>query len=75
MLSQAFVRTFWTLDYQWRRAVYQKKCENKYRPELECDGKCYLRKQMAPANSEQQNQKAPTLPESFRQIKEALLFF
>ena len=75
MLSQAFVRTFWALDYQWHRAVYMKKCENKDRPELKCDGKCYLKKQMTPASSGEQNQKAPTLPESFRQIKEALLFF
>lgn len=75
MLSQAFVRTFWALDYQWRRAVYMKKCENKDRPELKCDGKCYLNKQMSSAKSEVQNEEAPMLPESFRQIKEALLFF
>lgn len=72
MLAQAWVRTAWVLDYQWRRAVYLKACENKARPQLRCDGKCYLLKQIK--KSESAGDAYPPLPEAFRQVKEITLF-
>ncbi len=72
MLAQAWVRTAWALDYHWRRAVYLKACENKARPELRCDGKCYLLKQIK--KSESPGDAYPPLTEAFRQIKEITLF-
>lgn len=72
MFAQAWVRTAWALDYHWRRAVYLKACENKARPQLHCDGKCYLLKQIK--KSESPGDAYPPLPEAFRQIKEITLF-
>jgi hypothetical protein len=71
--GQAFVRTFWAIDYQWHTAIYLKNCENKSKPEMECDGKCYLKKRMT--GNDAKDPKAPVLPEAFRQLKEVLLFF
>ncbi|MCW5922700.1 MAG: hypothetical protein KIS77_10160 [Saprospiraceae bacterium] len=73
MLGQASVRTAWTLHYQWNRAVYLKNCENRDKPEMQCDGKCYLKKQMAV--SEQSGPKEPQLPEGFHQVRDIQLFF
>ncbi|HRI59344.1 MAG TPA: hypothetical protein PK228_06465 [Saprospiraceae bacterium] len=71
--AQSFVRTAWTIHYQWNRAVYLKNCENRDKPNLHCDGKCYLKKKMAA--SENNNPKEPRLPEGFRQIQDIQLFF
>ena len=71
--SQAFVRTAWALHYQWNRAVYLKNCENRDKSDLHCDGKCYLKKQMAA--SENSNPKEPQLPTGFHQIKDIQLYF
>ncbi len=72
IFAQISVRTAWTLHYQWDKAVYLRACENKNRPELHCDGKCYLKKRLT---TTQQDSQAPQLPESFFTQKEALLFF
>lgn len=71
--GQAFVRTAWMVHYQWNRAVYLQNCENRDKPKLHCDGKCYLKKKMAV--SEDNNPTAPQLPEGFHQIKDIQLFF
>ena len=71
--AQSFVRTAWTMHYQWDRAVYLKNCENRDKPNLHCDGKCFLKKKMAV--SEDNNPKEPQLPEGFRQIKDIQLYF
>ncbi len=73
ILSQASIRTAWTLHYQWNRATYIAKCENKDKPMLHCDGKCAFKKQMAAR--EKSNSKEPRLPDSFREIKDIQLFF
>lgn len=70
---QAFVRTAWTLHYQWNKAVYLEKCENRGKSGFHCDGKCYLKKQMAA--SENANPKEPQLPAGFHQIKDIQLYF
>lgn len=71
--AQSFVRTAWTLHYQWNRAVYLKNCENRDKSDMHCDGKCYLKKKIAA--SENSDPKAPQLPAGFSQIKDAQLFF
>lgn len=73
ILGQAFVRTAWALHYQWDRAVYLKNCENRDKPNLHCDGKCYLKKKMAV--SENTSPKEPQLPQGFREIKDIQLYF
>lgn len=73
ILGQASVRTFWVVHYQWNRAVYLAHCENKNKPDLHCDGKCYLKKKMEVKTGN--NPQEPKLPESFHQIKDLQLFF
>lgn len=73
ILGQATIRTAWTLHYQWNRATYVAKCENKDKPNLHCEGKCAFMKQLAAR--ENNNSKAPQLPEHFTQIKDIQLFF
>ena len=71
--AQSFVRTAWTLHYQWNKAVYLKNCENRDKSDMHCDGKCYLKKKIAA--SENSDAKAPQLPAGFSQIKDVQLFF
>lgn len=71
--GQAFIRTAWTLHYQWDRALYLKNCENRDKPNQHCDGKCYLKKKMAV--SENNNPKEPLLPQGFREIKDIQVYF
>jgi len=73
ILGQATVRTAWTLHYQWNRATYIAKCENKDKPKLHCEGKCAFMKQLAAR--EKNNSREPQLPESFTQIRDIQLFF
>ena len=72
ILGQATVRSLWTLHYQWNRAIYLQFCENRNKPELHCDGKCYLEKRIT--GQDDKAPKAPRLPESFRQMQDILLF-
>lgn len=72
IVGQASLRTLWTLHYQLDRAAYIKVCENKNKPNLHCDGKCHLKKQMGVEDSS--NTKEPKLPENFREIKDLQLF-
>lgn len=72
ILGQASVRTMLVLHYQLNRAVYLRNCENKDKPSLHCDGKCYLKKQMGVSPKEDPNE--PKLPDGFREIKDVQLF-
>lgn len=72
ILGQATVRSLWTLHYQWNRAIYVQFCENRAKPELHCDGKCYLEKRIV--GQDDQGPKEPRLPETFRHLQDILLF-
>lgn len=74
MLGQAIVRTAWVIHYQWNKAVYLKYCENKDRPKLHCDGKCYLKKKVAAAETPS-DQGAPVLPKGFCNGKDLQVFW
>jgi hypothetical protein len=46
------------LDYELRKDyIIQNYCVNKNRPELHCDGKCYLAKQIKTTEQQEQQQK------------------
>lgn len=72
IIGQASVRTLWVVHYQWNRAAYLAHCENKSKPQLHCDGKCFLKKRMQAKTDDSPNE--PQLPESFRQIKDLQLY-
>ena len=45
--------------YQANKAYVAKElCENKARPQMKCNGKCYLRKQLNKTENNQQNQQS-----------------
>jgi hypothetical protein len=73
IFAQSAVRTVWTVHYQWNRAVYLQNCENRDKPAMKCDGKCYLKKKMAVQETRGAN--APSLPQQFFEIKDVQLFF
>ena len=76
LLSQAFIRTAWTLHYQWNRALYIAQCEILDKPELNCDGQCCLKKEIAVSeNNSKRDTNEPQLPGNFHLIKDTLLFF
>ncbi len=53
MCVKAWVMPLVYLDYQLRKAyIVQNFCENKDRPQLKCDGKCYLAKRIAAAQEQ-----------------------
>gem|GEM_PF-569294 len=72
IVGQASIRTLWVVHYQLDKAAYIKVCENKNKPNLHCEGKCYLKKQMGVEASD--NTKEPKLPYNFREIKDIQLF-
>jgi hypothetical protein len=50
------------VDYQLRKAyIARYLCENRHRPELHCDGKCYLAKRLKAAQEQEQSQKGQEL--------------
>lgn len=51
--------------------VAQTLCENKAKPAKNCNGKCYLAKQLKKAEGETENKEAPSLPAGLKEIKEA----
>lgn len=76
LLGQAFIRTAWTLHYQWNRAQYLAQCKNLDKPELNCKGQCCLKKEMEMSEgNRKRSDNEPQLPGNFQQIKDALLFF
>jgi hypothetical protein len=64
ILTQTFynlgVIGYWYADHSY---IVQYLCENRDKPEMKCDGKCYLRKKMAPETpvNSTSNQKMPEL--------------
>ena len=50
--------------------VAEELCENQEEPELECNGKCYLMKQLAKAEAEQQDNDSKELPAKPHTVKE-----
>lgn len=64
-----------TAVWAWYKAnqayVAQTLCENKAKPAKNCNGKCYLAKQLKKAEGETENKQAPTLPAGLKEIKEA----
>lgn len=74
MLGQASVRTVLLLHYQWNRDAYVQRCENVARPELDCQGKCYLKKKMMAAEGRQSDNRQP-LPAFFFSWKDLSLFW
>ncbi len=47
ILSKIIYGVFWQITYQSNlQEIIAKECENRNRPEMKCNGKCYLSKQL-----------------------------
>lgn len=65
LLFLAFGKSVLVLDYQiHKKEIARTRCENRDRPELQCNGKCYLAKQLKKA--EERENPAP----DFSNLKE-----
>ena len=60
MLMQSFSRTVLVVEYQVNKNyIAAVLCENKARPQLHCNGKCHLQKELKAADGEEQKLPAP----------------
>ena len=58
LLSKTAYSVFWQVNfYLNQKEITEKECENKNRPEMRCNGKCYLAKQLKKAEAELDSQK------------------
>jgi hypothetical protein len=58
ILSKIAYSIFWQVNfYVNQKEIAEKECENKNRPEMHCNGKCYLAKQLKKADAELETQK------------------
>ena len=52
LLSKTIYSVFWQVNFQLnQKEIVRMECENKNRPELHCNGKCYLAKQLQKADN------------------------
>lgn len=65
MLFLAFGKSALVLHYQLnKKAIAETRCENRDKPEMQCNGQCYLSKQLKKAGEKE------TPAPDFRQLKE-----
>lgn len=62
LLSKTIYSVFWQVNFHLnQKEIVRMECENKNRPELHCNGKCYLAKQLQKAE-DQLDEKRKSLP-------------
>lgn len=54
--GQSFNQGFYYLSYVVNKAEYVKRCENKFRPQLNCNGQCLLMKKIKEQEKREQGQ-------------------
>lgn len=66
ILSGSVVKSFVTVNFLlYQDQIAKEKCENKDKPQMNCNGKCYLAKQLKAAE-EKQKENAPISPEKIQ---------
>lgn len=76
LLSKILFSLFWQVNFYWnQQEIIALECENKNRPEMHCNGQCYLAKQLKKAD-EELAQKKSNNERSLLQLKsiETVLF-
>jgi hypothetical protein len=69
LLSKIAYGLFWQVNFRInQREITRMECENKNRPELHCNGKCYLAKQLQKAE-EQLDEKKQTSSRCLKNLK------
>ena len=58
LLCKITYSVFWQVNfYVNQKEIAEKECENKNRPEMHCNGKCFLAKQLKKVEAELESQK------------------
>jgi hypothetical protein len=58
LLSKIAYSVFWQVNfYLNQKEIAENECENKNRPEMHCNGKCYLAKKLKKADADLESQK------------------
>jgi len=66
ILSGSVVKSFVTVNFlMYQDQIAKEKCENKDKPQMNCNGNCYLAKQLKAAE-EKQKENAPISPEKIQ---------
>ncbi len=69
LLSKTAYGIFWQVNFRVHQSeIIRLECENKNRPELHCNGKCYLAKQLQKAEAQLQGKKQES-SRSLEQLK------
>jgi hypothetical protein len=69
-LAQSASRLAWGVYYQYNKAEFARKCENRDKPALRCEGKCQLCKVLSPPSKSQ----TPSVPAGLSQAKDLQVF-
>ncbi len=72
LVGPAFFRTALVIHYYWDRAPYVARCENANRPDLDCYGKCQLKKRLQATKPSEDDGRA-ALPQAFYEIRDFTL--
>lgn len=67
-LMHLFYSSGYLLDYYVNTDFYLENCENKNRPELNCDGQCILAKKMAAADPVSDSDEFAPVPHNFEYV-------
>lgn len=66
LLAGTGMRTFITIRFYLEQdQIAKEKCENKDKPTLKCNGKCYLAKQLKKTEEEKNENSSPIPPDRF----------
>ena len=58
LLSKTIYSVFWQVNFHLnQKEIVRMECENKNRPEMHCNGKCYLAKQLQKAEAQLDDKK------------------
>ncbi len=69
IVCSTFTRLFYFAGYELNKDyIAQNLCVNKNKPELHCNGKCFLSRKIAEAEQKQQSQEKKTQKDLFQQI-------
>jgi hypothetical protein len=69
-LAQSASRLAWGVYYQCNKAEFARKCENRDKPAMRCEGKCQLCKVLSPPSKSQ----TPSVPAGLSQSKDLQVF-
>lgn len=77
LMSKTIYSVFWQVNFvMHQKAITEMECVNKDRPEMNCNGNCYLAKQLEKADLElnQKKEENSNRLSHFKSIKDADLF-